>query len=125
MKNVHLLRIAQEKIREEPRRLDMGAWLQDPSETDVRDNPPPCGAVGCIAGWVWVANGGTMENFPFSLEVRDLLGLDLPQENRLFFTDEWPEDLEEAYNEAKPGSIERAEITCERIDRFIASEGES
>lgn len=63
-------------IREEPERLDMGAWSRTPKEVGAMgDNAPACGTVGCMAGWItFIAdrkvrsnNDGTIANRAISL----------------------------------------------------------
>jgi hypothetical protein len=55
--NVKLLRKIQKHILEEPRRLDMDVVLvKDIDPASWRD-APPCGTVGCIAGWACALSG--------------------------------------------------------------------
>ncbi len=126
--NTKLLRRIKSVIKAEPKRLDMGAWTY----RNVRRSGPPCGTVGCIAGWAVLLstkgrnNKERYENADpsdWAGEGRRLLKLDAGEAHKLFFVGCWPYELHEAYDDAYGDPKARAKITCERIDRFIESKG--
>jgi hypothetical protein len=118
----------------------------DDIETAIHKQHPPCGAVGCIAGNILILAGQIkptehyqgigVYKFPENtLELAaDALGIDEAQAKRLFFLYEWgrmhqgrtvgwPEPFEDRLYDATPGTLEYAQITAERIDHFIATNG--
>jgi sugar phosphate isomerase/epimerase len=115
-------------ILEEPRRINMdvpqyveGANNGTMSTTDY----PPCGTVGCIAGWADVAAKGGVDISLRSrmwrgveVRARKLLNLSKNEADKLFFVHYWPSNFYWRYRQAV-NPIERAEITAERIDHFI------
>lgn len=110
-------------------------------ESVLAKQRPPCGAVGCIAGNVCILaglikptehfDGGSVYEMLDNTQdiAADALGLDVYQAARLFFLPRWgrlagwPSAFADRLNEAKPGSVEYAQITAERIDHFIATNG--
>lgn len=124
--NVKLLREIQKEISEEPKRLDMGTWLHKYEKHRISDLEfvPPCGTVGCIAGWAKILSeraGVVFTNYGTSLNA--CIALDIQEEDSiyLFYTDHWPDDLQYRYNDADDAKdyTEKAAVTCEAIDRFI------
>jgi hypothetical protein len=157
-KAIALLRKVQKTITEEPNRLIMGSWTRqvitgegeiyvtdyDPSEEITRP-VPPCGTVGCIAGWTAI-NGMKDKDLPIVTingnkmidvsaiddvegEARHLLGLTKEQAQSLFYLPNWsvavygdvkawPKRFATAYGNAKTAK-QRAKVTCDRIDYFI------
>jgi hypothetical protein len=120
--NVELLQRVKAKILAEPNRLSLDVWMLAPSRrTDTGAfEDEPCGTVGCIAGWICAL--GTDQQ----IHERDiyntaciLLGLPKMTATRLFFREEWPKDLREAYCHAT-----KAEVTAQAIDLFIERGGE-
>lgn len=136
-----LLERVAKHIEKEPRRLDMYYWVRHPRR---EEEPPPCGTVGCIAGWT-VLLAATKERREKAMRARSLrtsmraLGfpsasqgacdvLGLPYEfgflegyPTLFYTDAWPEPFQGRYIKAEgAGSRERmAKVTAARIRHFI------
>jgi hypothetical protein len=157
-KAIALLRKVQKTITEEPNRLLMGSWTRqvtegkgeifvtdyDPSE-EISRPVPPCGTVGCIAGWTAI-NGMKNSDLPIvtingkqmvdvtsiddvEVEARELLGLTKDQAQSLFYLPNWsvvknggykawPKRFATAYGKAKTAK-QRAKVTCDRIDYFI------
>lgn len=132
--NVELLRQIQTVILEEPKRVDMGDWIDS-----RRTNLPECGTVGCIYGWAKAITtslrGKELSNLVWGMEGMDgtdgrylddgakLLGLTEPQACRLFFDCDWPARFRHALNRAKRQTPEYAQVVSDRIDHFIATEG--
>lgn len=129
--NVGLLRKIQKHIIQEPRRLDMNV-IRHFVDPKGKENPP-CGTVGCIAGWANVLSGN-YEKFDYYIglsEAASTLGLDLGQRERLFTEpilyndrdiDGWPEKYAVRYLKAKTAN-ERARATSDRIEHFIKTKG--
>jgi hypothetical protein len=121
--NVELLRRVQAHIREEPRRLNMETWLdkfESQAEYDeelTNSGLPPCGTVGCIAGWAVSLSELPGHHGNFGTEAAELIGDD--EAHNLFFEVYWPSDLKERLAEGDVGSMEYAEVVCAAIDRFI------
>lgn len=74
------------------------------------DLVPPCNTVGCIAGWSSLLKLGLI----------DLLTED--EKNILYYVHNWPSTFCDQYLNAKT-PLERATVTCARIDHFIATDG--
>ena len=114
MKNIRLLQKVKRHILEEPKRLYMHDFVQrigDGHTSVGAESFPPCGTVGCIAGWVCLlkfgmkyrASSGTAD------EAAKLLGLDDGQWNELFMRDC-----------DRQTTKEDAEFIASKIDHFIA-----
>lgn len=139
--NKQLLRRVRDHILAEPTRLDMNVMLK---AVDTKQNgAPPCGTVGCIAGWTVVLEAGvkklpgTAQEY-FDLDVwgdaQEFLGLSNDEAGRLFQEPyvarysaasgrpHWPLDFAAQYVAAKTPQ-KRAKITAARIDRFIETNG--
>lgn len=113
--NVELLRKVKDHILAEPRRLDMCVVIKFRSGS-IFD--PPCGTVGCIAGWANYLEGrsrGGMQDAARSLGLGE-------EWQWLFFLAYWPENFCTRYVNAKTATT-RAEVTAERIEHFIKTEG--
>jgi hypothetical protein len=119
--NIELLRKVSDFIQENPKKLMMRDWTN--YQTD--------NLICCIGGWaVWLAKPEVRTKFNrTSCSTKDLvnlaeevLGLDYPGANKLFFVPYWPKHLWQEY-EKKETREERAEATGRRIDLFIASGG--
>lgn len=124
--NVELLRKVQKHILEEPRRLNMDVVLNK-VDTKIKHNPP-CGTVGCIAGWTVMLTGNEGEFGRYDLAVQ-LLDLNGTQRDKLFreprMSEEllgWPATFAKRYMRAKTAKT-RAKVTSDRIDHFIQTEG--
>lgn len=124
--NTRLLRKVAEHIAEEPRRLNMHliSIRKDPSSY----NAPPCGTVGCIAGWACMLSGIPLDQASWR-KGEELLGLTDLQSMRLFdfptedgCSDGWPRKFGKRYVEAKTPKG-RASATLARIEHFIKTKG--
>jgi hypothetical protein len=131
--NIDLLQQIKSRILAEPDAFRMDYWS--------------CGTAHCIGGWACVLSGYEMQDtdsgirgarltngFGTMTTAGDLLGLsfedtdgwETPSEaERLFFTENWPQDFEDRYDaaEAVEDRAELAKIAAERIDHFIATNG--
>lgn len=139
--NTKLLRQVRAHILGEPRRLRMEHGIKPQRGKGA----PPCGTVGCIAGWaVILANKKRSETIKDMIDrmsiprsetsrrerswsaVKDmateLLEIVPASADRLFYTLEWPQDLKDAYAVAGTAAG-RARITARRIARFIKTKG--
>ena len=144
--NVKLLRKVQKHILAVPERLDMDLICDKVNPED--NGAPPCGAVGCIAGWAHML---TMDKFPVTenefeqadndawKEGQKKLELDLREAERLFtepkfyglstldeedvnYQETWPANFAKRYLNAKTAKG-RAKVTSDRIDHFIKTKG--
>lgn len=129
--NVELLNRVKQHILEEPRRLDMDT-IKCKVDPTLEKNPP-CGTVGCIAGWATILSPDFERKISPEWEnEQELLGISQEQAYRLFTEPKfrlirgeglgWPADLADAYRVANTAK-ERAEVTARRIDRFIETNG--
>jgi hypothetical protein len=126
--NVPLLLEIKAHILAEPDKFRMDTWT--------------CGTAHCIAGWALELRGFKIVNPTAWAAMQTVEGggspghvaarlLDLQSEDdygemssdRLFIDDYWPEDFAERYGNAESRQ-ERAIIAAERIDHFIATNGE-
>lgn len=134
--NVKLLRRVKALILEEPRRFNMDYYAATEKFYPdlVHDQAPPCGTVACIAGWATLederARGRKRLTPAFLNRVgrytgARALGLTFEQSQRLFYTEEWPDEFAEAYNDAMAGDdfAMAADIAATRIDHFIKTKG--
>lgn len=126
--NTRLLRKVAKHIAEEPRRLDM-SFLYRRAALVKEDLRPPCGTVGCIAGWALIiglkattfsaafpiVNGSTVD----VTDARKLLKV---KNDHLFFLSLWPEAFQCDYRAASTPA-ERASVTVARIEHFIKTKG--
>ena len=123
--NVRLLRRVAKHIAEEPRRLDMYkiAAKTSTGQTDT----PPCGTVGCIAGWACLLSGSSVHGSSWSKGMK-LLGLTNEQAFRLFdypigcSGDGWPARFGQRFINAKTSRGE-ASAAIARIWHFIKTKG--
>jgi hypothetical protein len=122
--NIALLEDIKAHILAEPDAFRMDTWT--------------CGTAHCIAGWALVLTGNKVVNpdsnpgvqhtkdgrYPSDVAC-EVLGLirSNDEDGRLFFEYNWPGDLPDRYDAADTRS-ERAQIAAERIDLFIATNGE-
>ena len=122
--NVRLLRKVAKHILAEPKRLDMET-IADKVEGG-RDSPP-CGTVGCIAGWACMLTGSSVNHADWEKGKR-LIDLDSDQAYRLFdyplgwSSDGWPAKFSKPYVAAK-AARQRARIAVARIEHFIKTKG--
>jgi hypothetical protein len=108
---VGILKDVARVILAEPLRYDQGDWLQ----TDVHQHGPPCGTVGCVAGWVCVLTrrGPSFSRFlDVMAEARDRLEISGPAAYDLFNGSAIDEDLEY-------GTPAYAEAGVRHIDRWL------
>lgn len=115
-------------ILEEPNRLAMGTMkgkidslgqFSDAFDGFYGNGPkvivkPPCGTAGCILGWLCMLNRVPT---PKIVEAVKILGVSWSQAEELYYTYNWPKDLQEAFK--TPDLRKRAAATGEAIDRFI------
>lgn len=124
--NVELLKKVQSTILEEPKRLNMDRWW-DTQESTVqllcggKEHMPPCGTIGCIAGWA-THLAGKDSDWP-NLQAMDVLGLEYFQGEALFYPGNWPFDLQNELQQLKPGTLPYAQVVAKAIDRFIEAGG--
>lgn len=130
--NVPLLRQIMRLWKAQPKRLRMEEFLI--VGVPPHHGGPPCGTIGCIAGWASVlkekmnlGKGATLvtaalvaQNEPQTMHNlgREALGLTDAQADRLFYHWDWPSKYEEAYDMAKTPTA-RVRATCARINHFI------
>lgn len=136
--NVRLLHRIQQHILEEPKRLDMGTFIEriaiERIAAEEEDYPedyakkfPTCGTIGCIAGWAVTLSSKEGREVPYAdipAKAKRLLGLTPIQADRLFYASSWPNPLAYKIDNSNPQTKAHAKLTAKRIDRFIASKGE-
>lgn len=140
--NVPLLRKIQKHILAEPRRVNMGVGLfqyLDPpvylspveiGAPDWRQLIPPCGTVGCIAGWATILSGATAPApgrskdwySKINTQASNLLDLNPSQAAYLFHIGNWRYPWRDL-DELTPGTREYAQVVSDYIDYYIASKG--
>lgn len=120
-------------ILEEPKRLSMEDWGYQKLE---EEGGPACGTVACIAGWLTLLDkpelmSANEEIFSAAMRAAStvgapLLGLNLQEEEgvdmvwKLFYAQDWPFEFEQRYFNISATQEERAGVTAEYIDYFIA-----
>lgn len=127
--NTRLLRRVARELKREPRKLDMNdvAYTVDPKLDKAH---PPCGTVGCIAGWACILSGDSAKMAEWE-RGRNFLQLTDGQDDRLFnipwpYDDgerNWPKKFALRYLKAKT-QRGRMLATVARIEHFIATKGE-
>lgn len=128
---VEILRKVQKTITEEPRRFDMGIWQQFISQHAMQYNPqaPPCGTVGCIAGWICMIHDRkeNIEQLDIQGRANDILSLPEYDEeianynisDKLFFVSSWVnKSYRQRFNLAETQQ-EKVAVASEYIDYFI------
>lgn len=127
--NRELLLKVKETILQNPARANMSIWqssfLEDPMLASYfkAANPshaeiPPCGTVGCIAGWT-LALYNRRFSLNYAMEAAGLLEITPEQASELFYVGGWPTDLLRKIAKHQPGTPEYAAVIGEAIDRFI------
>lgn len=119
--NTELLLKVKAAILAEPLKFNMASFF----------SADGCGTTACIAGHAIAIDYGELDlskwdQFAaYHLKGRSALGLDDGQANRLFYSELWPHEIFERYEDASEASNRSlmAEITAERIDHFIATNG--
>ena len=135
--NTKLLRRVAKHISEEPRRLNMDITLNTidtyRAERYVKEMPP-CGTVGCIAGWTCVLSESVPKYFDEVIPIASSkLGLTHEQADALFaepkfnsgdvdYARVWPRRFAKRYLKAKTPKG-RASATVARIEHFIKTKG--
>lgn len=138
MKAVYLLRKVQKAILEEPKRINMKFWGRKYGKdiVAVREGSasyqhyiPPCGTIGCIAGWGAVLgtksamkmNTKEFAEFIYTADDRmiRLSKLSYEQANRLFYNDNWPARFENKLRRYNTGTPQYAKVVSDRIEHFI------
>lgn len=132
--NTRLLRKVAEHIAEEPNRLFMTAGIVSTDELREFDvtMKPPCGTVGCIAGWSLVVKRKNKQRAINHFSEAGWLGthaaakrdlrLSESEAMRLFYLSGWPTNLGNAFQTAQTPQ-QRASVTIARIERFIKTRG--
>ena len=112
--NIDLLLKVKEQILKQPELFDMSRWFL----------PTECGTAACIAGWAWLLSGREEREFSGD-RTRMVPQLDLTaeQERSLFHVCDWPRIFAGHYKSARTPAY-RARIGAERIDHFIATNGD-
>lgn len=122
--NIALFERIKTQLLAEPQRLYMSSWLlgtDDPRE--LMDTSSTCRTAGCIAGWACAFADPEADNYQVAVVAQEVLGLRTKQADRLFYLTNWPEQFSDRYLDAPAFSLKRAQITCARIDHFIATGG--
>ena len=133
--NKELLLKVKEAILREPENFRMDRWLHK-----RQPNDPTCNTTACIGGWAVVLHENSTPvaeyykraevDFVFGEKVEPLatefLGLDYEQKERLFYDENWPWEFESRFRDAERDKNKTlmAQIAAERIDHFIATNGE-
>lgn len=130
--NVKLLRKVAKHIAAEPRRYDQDKtleFLKEEAKVALGSMAPPCGTMGCIAGWTCVITGKTKRakrSFGYR-RAQKQLQLTKDQAHRLFaysWADEgWPKNFRMGYRLAATKE-EKARIAVARIEHFIKTKGQ-
>ncbi len=123
--NTELLLKVKAAILADPLKFDMCAFF-------TADESSPCGTTACIAGHAVAIDSGELDLSKWNqfssyhFKGQSVLGLDDGQSNRLFYSEAWPRELYDRYIDASEASNRPlvASISAERIDHFIATNGE-
>jgi hypothetical protein len=126
------LRRLEKVFLKEPRKLFMGEWLIS-GKRDIQfkaerteDLMPPCGTVGCIAGWLSASRKGIAINLKFGYSwPRDIgsevLVVDDDLAAQLFYVTNWPANFRSRLEATKNGTLEYAQVVVDRMEDFIAN----
>jgi hypothetical protein len=114
------------EILKEPRQFLMSSFYADSQEFGCWDIPN-CGTAACIGGWGYAIKHNLSPALAscqrrVMLDHRLAIGINGEQATRLFFMEEWPQRFRET--DAMPGTPEFAKNAADRIDHFIATDGE-
>jgi hypothetical protein len=116
--NTKLLLKVRDRILAEPEHFDMAEYFLD----------QPCGTTACIAGWTKaIVTRQSLKNCRRShiwAFARNALGINEEQAKKLFYDDHWPHPFDFNYAEANDNAKELAQIAADRINHFIATNGE-
>lgn len=112
-------------IQEEPRRISMGTWFNDFKSdtswsyniltTSLKSVIPPCGTVGCIAGWAIQLSGDGGYGHG---DGKSSLKINEAQAISLFYVSSWPQHFRDVY-QTTSSKAEQAKVVCRRIRHFI------
>ena len=142
--NKKILLKVRDHILEDPRRLQMGDWLNTgltPGTEfygDILQLVPDCGTIGCIAGWIsFFYPEDDTEYYHYTRghaeRAIEAIGINKDSEIRfrgiasdLFYVDQWQEINEKAYEVALANKDIKgmAHAAAAQIDWFIAEYGE-
>jgi len=139
--NIEMLNRVKQTILDEPRKLDMNVFLKRyPDEMLGRaEDFTPCGTHACIAGWACILDimdkrGITVEEISRdTIRNKDdyeneygkagkILAINRVEQYKLFYLEDWPSEFTKRYDDSKTAQ-ERAEVTAQRIEHFIATDG--
>lgn len=136
---IKILELVKVHMRAEPRRLNMKDWILrryscTPDVTQFVSSGalpsgfefPPCGTVGCIAGWICILSGKDESllntiSAPYRANEAMFLPTYSALTDKLFYLDYWPLNYRLDYEQAETPE-ERVEATCARIDYFIEND---
>ncbi len=128
--NTELLLKIKQYILLEPRRCNMSAWMCKRDMKSLWEHygqaEPPCGTVGCIAGWALMLTNEEVygQHLCIAERAASALGLSYEKADRLFLPySRWPESWRMKLIEHKIGSPEYAQVVADYIDYFIEKEG--
>ncbi len=117
--NVKLLEKISEHILEEPKRVNMDAWIEE----DPKVHKHACHTVGCIAGWAVLLKGTKSERKGNWWEIKEtakrLLRVSEDDANTLFYAGQWPEERQDQLTAHREGSKAYAKVVAARIADFI------
>lgn len=132
--NTELLRKTAALIEANAVNFDMQKWhgiITKPAERNtlqrllnLKPKEIACGTTYCIAGYVLMAEGITLNDWRcIPATAQRLLKLTNDQATRLFYCWAWPEGFAKAYERDKKFNMDRAWVAVQRIDHFITTEG--
>lgn len=115
------------KILEEPENFGMQDFVGDPYDCGVHEpSKNTCGTAHCIAGWVVYLKTGIDYSDSWSINfdagAAEIIGLPYTPSfgtHPLFYTEDWPSDLAEAYFACSTNE-DAAKVAAAAIDRFLA-----
>lgn len=124
---------ARDIVLAEPARVNMKVglstypFIQEENITS-HTHEPPCGTVGCIAGWIWAQLRPYERPNPvvfwdqISPVVQDALGLEVVSWDGLVFDSDWPPAIRLELVCEIPGTPEYAAVVARRIDQVLEQE---
>lgn len=131
--NVERLRHAVEHMKEEPRRANMNEWrivldtLEINHYAEARGYlKPPCGVIGCLAGWgaqLYAEEPEVKRELRTVDQGRAAFALTHSQADRLFALMEWPDNFRHALREVDEGTPEYVAVIADRVEHFILTGG--
>lgn len=118
---ITLLRNAVARAKEIPEGFYMHDWVFEKSG-------PPCGTAGCLAFEICVVAGGDPKKLlritdAVADKAAELIGDKSGGMCELFYTTDWPKELDAAYDKATRGSLEAALVLEQAVERWIAGDG--